>query len=170
MDPEEYFASLEPDPIKRDVMVSTLRYILNPRTDEKSIVIIHGGERSGKTTLIKLLMAVKPHQSLELHPEDVTRVWRLIELRKSYPLRFVRIVCPGEFDLHSLPMLSNEAVTVQWMEPLSFPTFRYLIELQSGQKLIPSYHIIRIYLSQKFPDINNKVNVDIAAMMDYLEC
>lgn len=152
MNPEEYFCSLEPNIDKRKTLVKMILSIMQPRiNDTNSIVIVEGPPRSGKTTLIKLLMMLMAEQSVELHLSDVCRTWRSSEIRKIYPLRFVWIKNFSQ-RLSDLPMLNNDPQPVLVDEPYVQPTFRYIFEKSLNSKIERniSHHIIKLTLHRTF--------------------
>jgi hypothetical protein len=172
MEPEAYLASLEPNQELRRKLVAMIKYVISPRVDNHSIIIIEGPPRSGRSTLIDVLMQLIPHQSVDADPRDVCRIWRAFVGRKSYPLRLIRIEGLKDEDLEHLPMLDGTPAPYLVGENMTTPSFRYLVKHSEGcvntSVVVRYHHIIKISLHHSFDISSNKIKVNIPALRSYL--
>ena len=171
MDPEEYFKVLEPSRRRRQKIIETCRYIVEPRTDPKSIVIVQGPPSSGRTSLIKLLQILLPQQTVEIDKSDVCRVWRAFEMKKVYyPLRFVILSNHQDIVFEDLPMITNNHQPVEIDEEPRAPTFRYLIKRDQSPLDIPDYIKDRVVVIELRQTLHtHKLAINVNRFIEYLK-
>ena len=158
MDPETYFASLEPNLHRREKLIEQLKHAVTPRIGKKAAVIVTGPKNSGKSTLIATLMGIFPSRSVNVDASDVCRTWRSFEMAKI-SLQFV-----------SLPYQSNLPMIAEGFHPFNLdsygiPRFRYLMEDHKLNEYSDTY-VIHVTLTQTFPDI--PIKLDYRKIRSYL--
>ena len=162
MDPETYFASLEPDLSRREKLIEQLKHALTPRIDKKAVVVVTGPKCSGKSTLIGMLMSIYPSKSVSVDISDICRTWRSFEVAKIC-LQFI-LLPHQQCTTSTIPMFT-EGFHPYNLDKYGVPRFRYLIEDHEPAVYLDTY-VIHIALTQTFPQVN--VRLDYKKFRSYL--